>query len=191
MLARHWQRPYEPHMSNFTRRRVLIGGIAAFAANLVRPIPAQAFAGTRSLAFENLHTGEKLDVEYWTRDGYVPDALGAVNRILRDFRTGDVHPIEPALLDLLNSLRLNLDTASPIQIISGYRSPATNAKLHEGSAGVATNSLHMRGMAIDIRIAGRALPTVRAAAFALRAGGVGYYPRSDFVHVDIGRVRTW
>jgi uncharacterized protein YcbK (DUF882 family) len=178
-------------MIRFTRRDVLIGGFAAVAANVVRPAFAQAVAGARSLAFENLHTGEKLHVEYWNGGTYVPDALGAVNRILRDFRSGEVFPIEPTLLDLLDTLRAKLDTASAIQVISGYRSPVTNAKLHEASSGVAANSLHMRGMAIDIRIGGRALPTVRAAALSLHAGGVGYYPRSEFVHVDVGRVRTW
>jgi uncharacterized protein YcbK (DUF882 family) len=177
-------------MSELTRRGILIGGLA-LAANVVRPVFAQALAGTRSLAFENLHTGEKLHVEYWSGGTYVPDALGAVNRILRDFRTGDVYPIEPTLLDVLDTVRAKLGTVSPIQVISGYRSPATNTKLHDASSGVAANSLHMRGMAIDIRIAGQALPTVRAAALSLRAGGVGYYPRSDFVHVDVGRVRTW
>jgi uncharacterized protein YcbK (DUF882 family) len=178
-------------MNTFTRRGVLIGAVAALAGNVMRPLSAHALAVTRSLAFENLHTGEKLNIEYWNGGTYVPDALGAVNHILRDFRSGDVFPIEPTLLDLLDTLRARLDTASPIQVISGYRSPVTNAKLHEASSGVAANSLHMRGMAIDIRVAGRALPMVRAAALSLHAGGVGYYPRSDFVHVDVGRVRIW
>jgi uncharacterized protein YcbK (DUF882 family) len=145
------------------------------------------------LFFDNIHTGEKLKVEYWTKGRYLPDALAEVNHLLRDFRTGHVHPIAPQLLDLLVMVRSRLETAEPVSIISGYRSPATNAMLrgeHEHS-GVATKSLHMQGMAIDIRILGRSLAALHTAALAERAGGVGYYPQSDFVHVDVGRVRSW
>lgn len=174
-------------------RRLLLGlGSVAFLSGLVRPAGAAIGRGNvRSLAFANLHTGERLGVDYWVDGQYVPDALLAVNRVLRDFRTGDVHPIDPKLLDCLDALRATLDTREPVQVISGYRSPLTNSKLHEASAGVASNSLHMKGMAIDIRIAGRPLKAVRLAALSLQLGGVGYYPRSDFVHVDVGRVRSW
>jgi uncharacterized protein YcbK (DUF882 family) len=149
--------------------------------------------GSRALAFDNLHTGEKLKVEYWAGGRYLPDALTEVNHVLRDFRSGEVHPIAPQLLDLLVLLRARLETAEPVSVISGYRSPATNAMLRGRSehSGVASKSLHMQGMAIDLRFAGRSLAQVHNAALAQRGGGVGYYPASDFVHVDVGRVRTW
>lgn len=167
--------------------------LAAAGASLVLRTPALASTGVRNLAFDNIHTGEKLRVDYWENGQYLPDALASVNRVLRDFRTGDIHPIAPELLDLLVALRRNLDTVQPVSVISGYRSPITNAMLHaeHEHSGVATKSLHMQGMAIDIRIAGRELAAVHNTALALRGGGVGYYPTSDFVHVDVGRVRTW
>jgi uncharacterized protein YcbK (DUF882 family) len=168
--------------------------IAAAGVSLFAPRPALANeAGARTLAFDNLHTGEKLKLDYWVDGQYLPDALAEVNRLLRDFRTGEVHPIAPQLLDLLAVLRARLETSQPVNVISGYRSPLTNARLqgqHEHS-GVASRSLHMQGMAIDIRIPGRALTAVHTSALAQRGGGVGYYPESDFVHVDVGRVRTW
>ncbi|HVN00506.1 MAG TPA: DUF882 domain-containing protein [Caulobacteraceae bacterium] len=146
---------------------------------------------TRRLAFDNLHTGETLDVTYWEQGAYVPDALSAVNRVLRDFRTGDVHVIEPKLLDLLSVLSASLEATTSFGVISGYRSPQTNAMLHEQSSQVASGSLHMLGQAIDIRVPGVDTAHVRDAALALGLGGVGYYPTSNFVHVDIGRVRRW
>ena len=144
----------------------------------------------RSLAFENLHTREKLRAEYWANGAYVPDAMAAINDLLRDFRTGDVHVIEPRLLDLLSLLHRTLDSKKPFQVLSGYRSPATNAMLHETTSGVLVNSLHMYGMAIDIFLADCELKTVRDAAHSLGIGGVGYYP-GRFVHVDIGPVHWW
>ncbi len=173
----------------FGRRRFL----AAAGLSLILPRPASANTGTRALAFDNIHTGERLKVEYWADGQYLPDAMSEVNHVLRDFRSGEVHAIAPGLLDLLATLRAQLETSAPITVISGYRSPLTNAKLrseHEHS-GVASKSLHMQGMAIDIRVAGRSLAAVHDAALLLRSGGVGYYPTSDFVHVDVGRVRTW
>ena len=145
----------------------------------------------RSLSFENLHTGEKLKAVYWAEGQYVSESLSRINRILRDHRNNQTHDIDRRLLDLLCSLRLQLDTVSPYEIISGYRSPATNALLHSNSAGVAAHSLHMDGMAADIRVPGRKLADLRRMAVSMKAGGVGYYPASQFVHVDVGRVRTW
>lgn len=179
-------------MSLIIGRRHFLAG--AGAAVLVPGAPALASLGeARSLSFDNIHTGEKLDVEYWAQGRYLPDALGEVNHVLRDFRNGAVHPIAPQLLDLLAVLKARLETAEPFDVISGYRSPATNAMLraeHEHS-GVAAKSLHMQGMAIDIRVPGRSLASLHDTALALHGGGVGYYPTSDFVHVDVGRVRTW
>ena len=172
------------------RRHFLAGaGVSLFVS---RPAYANVL-GARELSLNNIHTGEKLKVEYWSGGKYLPDALGEVNRLLRDFRTGQIHVIDPQLLDLLVKLRIRLETVQPINIISGFRSPATNALLraeHEHS-GVASKSLHMQGMAIDIRVPGRELAHLHAAALAERSGGVGYYPQSDFVHVDVGRVRSW
>src|SRR6185437_3289416 len=128
---------------------------------------------------------------YWEDGRYVPEAMRHINWLLRDFRADLVHPIDPHLLDLLADLHGRLQTREPFQVISGYRSPQTNAMLASLGDGVAQNSLHLDGKAIDIRVPGRHLRYVRAAALSLRRGGVGYYPHSDFVHVDTGRVRTW
>jgi uncharacterized protein YcbK (DUF882 family) len=149
-------------------------------------------AGTpeRSLSFYNLHTTEKLKVVYWADGGYVPESLAQINHVLRDHRNGTVHEIDRRLLDLLSHVRTKLETTEPFQIISGYRSPQTNALLHARSNGVATHSLHMDGMAADIRVPGRSLEMIRDVARSMKSGGVGYYP-SQFVHVDVGRVRTW
>ncbi|MEO7888979.1 MAG: DUF882 domain-containing protein [Vicinamibacterales bacterium] len=145
----------------------------------------------RGLNFVHTHTAERLQVEYFSGGRYLPDALATVNHFLRDFRTGDIHVIEPALLDLLHQLASTTKAARPFQVISGYRSPVTNAMLRQHSEGVASGSLHMKGQAIDIRLADVPLASLHRAALALRLGGVGYYPSSDFVHVDVGRVRSW
>jgi uncharacterized protein YcbK (DUF882 family) len=145
----------------------------------------------RRISLLNLHTDERCSVVYKEAGAVIPDALGEVNRVLRDFRTGDVHPIDTRLLDMLADLSVEMETTQPFHIISGYRSPKTNSMLHEKSDGVATRSLHMDGKAVDIRLPGRSLAKVRDAALAMRRGGVGYYAKSDFVHVDTGRVRRW
>jgi uncharacterized protein YcbK (DUF882 family) len=146
----------------------------------------------RRLAFQHLHTGERLAVVYAEQDQYLPDALGALNRLLRDHYSGEVGTIAPALFDQLHRLQQLLGNAQPIQVISGYRAPSTNARLRETrGGGVARRSLHMDGRAIDVRIPGVPLGTLRDAALGLRAGGVGYYPREQFVHLDNGPVRRW
>jgi uncharacterized protein YcbK (DUF882 family) len=178
------------------RRELLRTGLAAAAgaACLGHAIPALALAdraGARRLGFKHLHTGETLDVAYWENGAYVPDALGAVNHVLRDWRTGQVHVIEPKLLDLLTALQSRLGKDERFDVICGYRSAATNAMLHDRSSEVAVHSLHLVGQAIDIHLPGVELASLRDAAMSLGLGGVGYYPESDFVHVDIGRVRHW
>lgn len=147
--------------------------------------------GPRKVALHNVHTGESLDVVYREGGRYVDGALSEVNHVLRDYRTGDVHPIDPRLLNLLDTLSRRVEAKAPFQVISGYRSPKTNALLHRDSGGVATHSLHMSGMAVDIRMADVDLANLHRAALGLAAGGVGYYPSSDFVHVDVGPVRRW
>ena len=179
-------------MSLITRRNFVAGVSTTFLAARISPALA-SLGDVRSLAFNNLHTGEKLSVAYWERGSYLPDAMAEVNHLLRDFRTGDVHPIAPQLLDLLAVMHGRLETSAPFSVISGYRSPVTNAMLRGENehSGVASKSLHMQGMAVDIRVADRSLANLRDAALNLKIGGVGYYPTSDFVHVDVGRVRRW
>lgn len=170
-----------------TRRRLLAAGLG-----LGLSTATPAFAATpRKLLLRNLHTGERLAATYWDGGAYVSDALAAIDRVLRDHRTGEVHAIAPELLDLLTRLTTRLEATGEVQVISGYRSPQTNAALHRASSGVATKSLHMLGHAIDIRIPGTPLTGLRDAALALQGGGVGFYPASDFVHIDIGRMRRW
>jgi uncharacterized protein YcbK (DUF882 family) len=192
-----------PAASSLDRRSFLkISGLAALAVPVLAEVasaapaaaptsPALAALTERSLSFYNLHTSESLKTVYWQGGDYLAPSLSEINRVLRDHRSGEAHDIDPKLLDLLCDLRLRLDTTEPFQIISGYRSPGTNAMLHAKSDGVATRSLHMDGKAVDIRIPKRNLSLVRKTALAMKAGGVGYYPSSDFVHVDVGRVRSW
>jgi uncharacterized protein YcbK (DUF882 family) len=151
-------------------------------------------AAPRRVKFHNLHTDEKLDAVFWENGEYVSDALHAVNHVLRDFRTNTTHEMNPGLLDLLTAVSAKTESSSPFYVISGYRSPQTNAMLrNEGGegTGVARKSLHMEGEAIDIRLGDVALNHLHNAALSLRAGGVGYYPTSNFVHMDVGPVRQW
>lgn len=173
------------------RRRFLRSGIGGAVALIVPTRRAAVASDVRTLAFRNLHTGEFVRATYWAAGRYVREGLSQIDRLLRDHRTNAVHPIDRRLLALLDDLHDRLDTREAFEVISGYRSPASNAMLASTTGGVSPTSLHVSGMAVDIRIPGRPLPTLRNAAEALRAGGVGYYPDSDFVHVDVGRVRYW
>jgi uncharacterized protein YcbK (DUF882 family) len=143
------------------------------------------------LTLKNLHTPEVLDVVYRRGDQYVPEALAQVEVLLRDYRTGDRHPIDPHLLDILYEVAQRVGVDPVFSVISGYRSPHTNALLHERSAGVASHSLHMEGRAIDVRLSRVTSADLADKALAMQRGGVGYYRQSDFVHLDTGRVRTW
>ncbi len=182
------------------RRRFVRSGFAlALGAVASQPVRAASARGSfdsageiARLAFVNTHTGEKLDVVYREGPTYLSDALVEIDRLLRDHRSGDVHEIDRALLDQLARLQRLLDAdRRPFHVISGYRSPRTNALLAARSGGVATKSLHLQGRAIDIRMPGLELRTLHRAALSMQAGGVGYYARSDFVHLDTGRVRRW
>jgi len=178
----------------WSRRRLLLGGALAgiAAGGLLRAAPAGAQGGNaRRIALTNLHTGENLDIEYFRDGGYSADALAKIQKVLRDFRTGDMHEIDPHLMDYLVAVAAELGKDARFSVISGYRSPETNAKLHERSAGVAQRSLHMQGRAIDVRMAGIDCADLAALAESLRRGGVGYYRASDFVHLDTGAFRTW
>jgi uncharacterized protein YcbK (DUF882 family) len=163
---------------------LLVSARAAYGA-------VAAPSGPRSISLVHTHTQQTLEIVYFQDGAYLPDALASVAHVLRDFRTGDIHPIDPALLDFLVDLRKLGGFDEPYQVISGYRSPQTNAQLRRRSSGVAEHSLHMEGRAIDVRIG--SVPTQRLHELALRMqrGGVGFYPASDFVHLDTGRVRSW
>jgi uncharacterized protein YcbK (DUF882 family) len=182
-----------------SRRRFLKWGVLAAGMSL---IPRAAVASRslfqpprhppeKSVALYNSHTGESLDAVYWVRGEYLPEALTAVDRVLRDHRTDEIKPIDPQLLDLLHAISEGLDCHHPFYIVSGYRSPTTNAYLRAVQRGVAEYSLHMDGKAVDLRLPGWASATVRRVAMELRLGGVGYYRRADFVHLDVGPVRYW
>jgi uncharacterized protein YcbK (DUF882 family) len=145
----------------------------------------------RRIALLNLHTDERLDIEYFREGAYLPDALSSIEVLLRDFRTGQRHSIDPGLMDYLLNVAHTLGVDPEFTVISGYRSPQTNALLRERSAGVAQRSLHMDGRAIDVRMARIDCASLAAHALDLKRGGVGYYRASDFVHLDTGAFRTW
>ncbi|BAE51010.1 Uncharacterized protein conserved in bacteria [Paramagnetospirillum magneticum AMB-1] len=145
----------------------------------------------RQIHLYNTHTGETLKSVYWAEGHYQTKSIAQISRFLRDHRNGQVHPIDPKLFDLMNSVQRKVGGKGPIHIICGYRSPSTNAIMASLSDGVATQSLHTQGKAVDIRLPGHATRHVGRAALSLKAGGVGMYPESDFVHIDTGRVRTW
>ncbi len=179
-----------PSTSLWTRRRVFGAAAAGASVGLVRPGQALSFA-PRSVSLYNIHTGEWLRTVYWADGHYIREAVKDINWILRDHYSNAVRPMNAGVLDVIGMLRARLDSRQPIQVVCGYRTPATNAMLYAEHRGVARNSYHIDGMAIDLRVEGRDLTQVHRAALSLRAGGVGYYPRSDFVHVDCGPVRQW
>ena len=145
----------------------------------------------RSLSFRHRHTDETLTTVYYESGRYIPSALKDVDRLLRDFRSDEIKEIDPRLLDLLYAVQLRLENGQPFEVYSGYRSPATNAQLRREGWGVARNSLHMHGMAIDIGLPGSPSREIANCALSLQRGGVGFYGRSNFVHLDVGDVRTW
>jgi uncharacterized protein YcbK (DUF882 family) len=145
----------------------------------------------RALAIDNVHTGERIRTVYYENGQYIPGALQEINYFFRDFRANEIKPIDPRLLDFLHTIRETLDTSQPFNLISGYRTAATNAMLAARSEGVARHSMHIEGRAADINVPDRQLSILQRVALALQFGGVGYYPQSDFVHVDTGRIRHW
>jgi len=145
----------------------------------------------RNLSLHNRHTGESVQVDYWEQGRYIPESLSDLNRIMRDHRTDEVAPIDYRLFDLLFVLHGKTNSKQPFHIISGFRSAASNGMLHATTSGVAKGSLHLKGQAVDICLPDCDLSNLRNASLALKGGGVGYYPASNFVHVDVGRVRAW
>lgn len=152
---------------------------------------ADELPATRELSLLNTHTGESLRMRYFEAGQCIPQALSKLDHLLRDHRSGDVHPIDPQLFDVLFRVAALNACAPRFEIISGYRSPVSNAQLRANSKGVAKNSLHMEGKAIDVRLAGVSCAKLRDVALTMCCGGVGYYARSNFVHLDTGRVRAW
>lgn len=173
-------------------RREIFRATLGLACLAVTPAAVAAGAGTRSLNLKAINTGETFHGSYWRDGRYDPAALRRLNWLLRDQRRDAATRMDPRLLDLLHAIALRLESHStPIQIISGYRTPATNAAKRARSRAVAKNSLHMRGEAVDIRIEGRSVTGIARLAAAMGAGGIGLYPRDGFVHIDIGPSRRW
>ena len=176
------------------QRRSFLKSSVVFASSLSVPAlakNAKAAPGERTLRLYNTHTGEKLRSVFWAEGEFIPEALQDINKLLRDHRNNKIAPIDPQLLVLLDKMSEKFGDQHVLHVISGYRSPESNASLHKNSHGVARRSLHMDGKAIDIRIPGKDLSHLRKAAMSLKGGGVGYYPDSQFVHMDTGRVRYW
>lgn len=178
------------------RRGVLKAGIsvataAALTAMNTTPALALPSGGVYNVAFSNLHTGETFAGAYRVGNKYLPEAFHRINVVLRDFRNDEVFPIDPRVIDIIAMVHRMTGSNNPYGVLSGYRSPRTNNMLRKASGGVAKNSLHMSGQAIDVRLTDYNTGRLKQLASKLHAGGVGYYPRSDFVHMDSGTFRTW
>jgi uncharacterized protein YcbK (DUF882 family) len=172
-----------------------LGGV--ILPSLIAPASAANFKGgvisegARRLAFRNTHTGESFSGVYRVGDKYLPDAFKQINMVMRDFRTNQVYAMDPRVIDIIYTVHRMTGQSKPFEIISGYRSPKTNNMLRKASSGVAKKSYHMKGQAIDLRMDGFSTKRIRDIAVSLRAGGVGYYSKSNFVHMDTGDVRDW
>ena len=182
--------------SAVNRRDVLqlAAGLAVtgfLSCGLVKPALAMPNGGAHRIAFRNTHTGESFNGVYRVGNKYLPEAFDQISYVLRDSRNGETFPMDPRTIDIMYVVQRMLDTNEPFQILSGYRSPRTNAMLSRVSYGVARHSLHMTGQAIDIRMDRVSSNQIRNCAVDLHAGGVGYYPKSNFVHIDSGMFRTW
>lgn len=184
-------------MERILKRRDVVKAGSVAALSLCFPSLSMASARRifiepeRRLSFYNIHTGETLTTAYYAMGSYLKGPLDDINYILRDHRTGEVKAIDRDLLDLLYDLSVNLDRKEPFHIISGYRSPESNAYLRTLSTKVAKQSLHLSGKAVDVRIPGCDLEALRKAATTMKCGGVGYYRNSNFVHLDVGPCRHW
>jgi len=181
------------HKRNLVSRRGFLGTCVGVSAGLILP---PAFAKSipeqdRTLSLFNTHTGEKVTATYWAEGQYIKDEIKAIEWLLRDHRAGKAHAMDPRLFEMMHAIQCRVDCGRPFHIISGFRSDKTNAMLRGKSSGVARKSYHMQGRAIDIRLPRYDVAKLKKAALSLKAGGVGYYPRSNFVHVDTGRVRSW
>lgn len=175
------------------------GLLKAFAATAVAAAPTYSNAAgflrgsgdIRSLRMFSGRTGERIETIYWIEGEYITEALREINYFMRDWRTSEAISIDTRTIDIMSASARLLDASEPFQMLSGYRSPQTNALLRSRSRSVARNSLHMKGQAVDLRLAGRSVRQIASAASSCRAGGVGRYSGSNFVHMDCGVVRTW
>lgn len=179
------------HMARAAAAPVMPSQPISYAGLAGNPVSQQLGRGPRLAHIHNLHTGDSLRAVYFENGRYLPDAMSELMKAMRDWRSGEEHLMDPRLFDVMHALRGRLETSQPFQIISGYRSKATNDMMHERSSGVAKNSQHTEGKASDVRLEGVSLFNIRRAALDLGAGGVGFYPISNFVHVDVGPVRQW
>ncbi|MDL1466216.1 YcbK family protein [Yersinia pestis] len=179
-------------IDNNRRKWLTLGGVALGMSLLPGPVFATlSTPRPRILTLNNLNTGESIKAEFFDGRNYNKDELSRLNHISRDYRANKVKKIDPRLFDQLYRLQVLLETTKPVQLISGYRSLGTNNELREHSRGVAKQSYHTKGQAMDFHIEGIQLSYIRKAALKMRAGGVGYYPRSNFVHIDTGPTRAW
>jgi len=176
-------------------RRSFLASVAGAAMSMAAPgvlaSVAPAAVRDRKLSFYNTHTGEKLSTTFWSDGNYIDDGIEEISWLLRDHRAEQANTMDPKLLDLLYQLQAKVEHQGEFHVISGYRSPATNKMLSKSSSGVAKRSYHMLGQAIDVRLPGFDTRQLHKAAKSLKGGGVGYYASSDFVHLDVGRVRYW
>ncbi len=196
-IDRSGQRVSSIIIQSAVTRRALLGGLTTLTA--IAAVPA--FASTpallkgagdfRSLSLVSDKTGESLNTVYWAEGEYIPDALEAVNHIMRDWREDLVFQMDPHAIDILSATQRLLDSGEPFQVVSGYRTRKTNAMLRRRSRAVAKNSYHIKGMAVDIAMKTRSVSQISRAGLSLGAGGVGRYSRSQFVHLDSGPVRKW
>ncbi len=178
--------------SNFSRRDFLfLAGGALAASAMPFGVQAGSPAQSRTIAMNNIHTGEQLESCYFDGREYISSELIRLDEICRDYRREEVHPMDKRLFDQLSKIQNLLGVETEVMMISGYRSPVTNAALRAKSSGVAKKSYHMTGQALDFNLEGVSLAKVRDAAAELKMGGVGYYPRSNFIHIDTGPVRRW
>ncbi len=197
LLEKPFNDDEQPINSGINRRFFIKAGLGACVGLI---LPQSAYAnytkntkktGIRQISFHNLHTGEKVKAVYWEKGRYISGALREIDNVLRDHRTGKRHAIDVRLLDMVQLLHRMLGAKKEFQVVSGYRSPETNRLLASQQHGVAKHSLHMQGKAIDIRLPEFSLSDVRKAALSMQVGGVGYYPGSNFIHLDSGQVRNW
>ncbi len=187
--------------SGMNRREILQAGLMGSLGGLLwaglssgtaeASIFSMPKAGAFPIAFRNQHTGESFSGAYRVGNRYLPEAFKKINHILRDFRTEDEFPIDPRVIDIAYMVHQKTGINQPYEVLSGYRSPRTNATLRRTSAGVAKNSLHLTGQAMDFRLPGYRTSRLRDIAVNLRAGGVGYYKGSNFLHIDTGKIRHW
>ncbi len=184
----------QTELNTIERRDVLKLGLGGLLAGLMPLFPSTSQASRYEawrIDFRHAHTGERFSGVYRVGDRYLPEAFERLNYVMRDFRTGEIFPMDPRVIDLIKMIHDKTGSNEPLEILSGYRSPKTNAMLRGASTGVAKNSLHMYGQAIDMRLARFSTKKLRNVAVSMKSGGVGFYPRSNFVHVDTGKVRSW